>query len=112
MSKSAQVLFILLAFIMSMITSCTKEDDESKSDTVAPVITILGANPIYSQKDSAYVDPGATASDDVDGDITSKIETTSNVNINIEGDYSVTYRVIDQAGNQADTFRVVKIRIF
>ena len=45
-------------------------------------------------------------------DITSSIETTSNVNINIEGDYSVTYRVFDKAGNLADTFRVVKIRVF
>ncbi len=103
---------LIIVFLLMILISCNKDDSESSSDTVPPEITILGADPFYSQKDSTYVDPGATAIDDVDGDITSNIESTNNININIEGDYKVNYRVADRAGNLADTFRVVKVRVF
>ena len=106
-----EILFIFLSLLI-ILTSCNKDDKESSSDTTAPVITILPPNPIYSQKDSTYVDPGATAIDDVDGDITANIETTSNINIHVEADYQFNYRVSDRAGNLADTFRVVKVRVF
>ena len=103
-------IFTLLIFLM-IISGCNK-DDESSSDTTPPVITILPPNPVYTQKGSVYNDPGATAEDNVDGDISANIVTTSNVNVNVEGDYTVNYQVADRAGNVADTFRVVKVMIF
>jgi len=112
MSKPAyDLIFLFLSFLI-ILSSCNKDDKESSSDTTAPVITILGYNPVASPKDSTYVDAGATAIDDVDGDITANIETTSNINIHVEGDYQFNYRVSDRAGNLADTFRVVKVRVF
>lgn len=112
MSRTAFAYVIALIFLTTLMVSCNKDDGESSSDTTAPVITITPPNPIYTQKDSVYVDPGATAIDDVDGDITANIVTTSNVNINVIGDYTVNYRVADRAGNLADTFRLVKVRVF
>jgi hypothetical protein len=112
MFRTTITYIIIFAFLMTIMESCNKDDGESSSDTTAPVITILPPNPVYTQKDSVYVDPGATAMDDVDGDITANIVTTSNVNSNVIGDYTVTYRVSDRAGNLADTFRVVKVRVF
>lgn len=50
---------------------------------------------------SIYTDAGATAADNVDGDITSKIQVTGSVNTNIVGTYILTYDVKDNAGNSA-----------
>ena len=71
-------------------------------DTTRPVITLLGINPVNVEVETPYVDAGATASDDLDGDITSKIVTVNPVDISVPGSYSVTYDVTDNSGNRAD----------
>ena len=71
-------------------------------DTTLPVITLLGSNPITVGQGTTYMDPGATASDNVDGDLTSSIViNTSAVNTAVPGNYPVTYNVSDVAGNAA-----------
>lgn len=78
-------------------------------DTTAPVITILGNNPVSHQVGTTYTDAGATAWDNVNGDLTSSIITTSNVNANVIGTYTVTYDVTDTAGNTATATRTVNV---
>ena len=73
----------------------------SELDTTPPVITLVGANPVDVLVDTAYADAGATANDDVDGDITGNIITTNPVDISTVGSYIVTYDVQDAAGNSA-----------
>ncbi len=63
-----------------------------------PVITLVGANPISVIVGSTFSDPGATAFDQEDGDITSKIVASSTVNINVVGSYTITYNVKDSQG--------------
>ena len=71
-------------------------------DTTPPVITLLGANPFPVNQGTTHTDPGATASDNVDGDLTSSIIVdASAVNTSVPGDYPVTYNVSDVAGNAA-----------
>lgn len=77
-------------------------------DSSGPLITITGSNPVFLQG-SSYIDAGATAQDDVDGNLTSSIETTSNVNASLTGDYTVTYKVTDSQGNTSTAQRTVKI---
>ncbi len=78
-----------------------------KIDNVPPVITIKGDNP-YSQKPGlTYVDAGATAVDAIDGAVS--VQTTTNVNPNIEGTYQVTYTAVDKTGNKATAVRTVVI---
>jgi len=72
-----------------------------ETDTIPPVITVLGSNPVTVTQGSLYVDVGATAFDNVDGDITSHIVTVNPVNTNVIGTYTVTYNVEDAAGNHA-----------
>ncbi|RLA00363.1 MAG: hypothetical protein DRQ45_07460, partial [Gammaproteobacteria bacterium] len=48
------------------------------------------------------VDAGATAEDDVDGDITSNIAITDNVDVDVLGTYTVYYNVADATGNDAN----------
>lgn len=78
-------------------------------DIYSPVITILGNNPLNVLFQSTYVDAGATALDNVNGDLTAGIATTSNVNTNATGTYSVIYTVTDTAGNTATATRVVNV---
>ena len=69
---------------------------------VKPVISLVGQSEINLELGSAYTDSGATASDNIDGDITSSIVTVNNVDIYTVGTYLVTYNVSDAAGNLAD----------
>ena len=78
-------------------------------DTVAPVITLNGVSPVIVQVGGTYTDAGATASDDIDGDITSDIVVTGFVNTSVAGTYSLNYNVADAAGNEAVTVSRVVI---
>ena len=71
------------------------------TDTTAPVITLLGSNPVSITVGTAYSDAGATALDLVDGNLTGAIITVSTVNASTVGTYTVTYNVNDTAGNPA-----------
>ena len=71
------------------------------SDIIVPVITLIGNSIIYHEAKTTYNDTGATASDDIDGDITENIIVTSNVNSNVLGTYHISYNVQDSSGNDA-----------
>ena len=71
------------------------------ADTTAPVITLLGSSTVTHAQQATYTDAGATASDDIDGDITADIVTVNPVDVNTVGSYTITYDVDDGAGNSA-----------
>src|SRR5690606_31127172 len=48
-------------------------------DTGAPSITLIGANPILHELQTPFTDPGATATDASDGDLSASIVTTGSV---------------------------------
>jgi len=77
------------------------------ADTTNPVITITGSSTINLTVGDTFTDPGATATDDVDGDITSSITTTGTVNTSTAGTYTIAYSVSDAAGNTASENRTV-----
>ncbi|MDA9215810.1 DUF5011 domain-containing protein [Flavobacteriaceae bacterium] len=72
-------------------------------DSIAPVITLLGDATVSIEVGDTYIDAGATAKDNYDGDITSNIVTVSNVDTAIVGSYTVTYDVSDANENAAAT---------
>ena len=72
------------------------------ADIVAPVITLTGSDTINVTLGDAFTDPGATATDNVDGDITTSIVVSGDtVDVNTAGTYTITYNVSDAAGNPA-----------
>lgn len=75
--------------------------EETVVDATPPVITLLGANPLTLTVGDTFTDPGATANDNIDGDITGDIDVVNTVNTNIAGTYTVTYDVDDAASNNA-----------
>ena len=70
-------------------------------DATAPVITLNGDASVTIEVGSPYNDPGATATDNYDGDLTAPIVVVSNVDTSTVGNYTVTYNVTDTSGNAA-----------
>lgn len=76
-------------------------------DGVTPQISLKGANPYCMVKGGTYLEPGATATDNVDGNITDKIVVTNKVTGNLMGAFRIVYKVEDSSGNQAIAYRAV-----
>ena len=56
-----------------------------------------------------YKDPGYTATDNCDGDLNDKVQIDGSVDNSLEGEYSLTYSVKDNAGNEASAVRTVRV---
>ena len=56
-------------------------------DTTPPVLTLNGENPMTVEGGTPFVDPGATATDTVAGDLTAQIQVTGTVNTAVVGSY-------------------------
>jgi uncharacterized repeat protein (TIGR01451 family) len=78
-------------------------------DTVAPVITLNGANPMVVGFGTVFTDPGATASDGCAGNLTSSIVVTGSVDTNTVGFYALTYTVSDPSGHSDTKVRTVEV---
>ena len=72
-------------------------------DNIDPLITLNGPSTVGHILGSNYIDQGATATDNADGDISSSIITSGleEVNINQVGSYDINYNVSDSTGNSA-----------
>lgn len=100
--------FIYLTFAI-LIIACSDDDNHSINDIKAPIITLLGNSPTSITQYTTYIDAGATAIDNVDGDLTSSIVVTGNPNMNVIATYTITYNVSDVAGNTASASRQVAV---
>lgn len=89
--------------------STTKTTTKKKKDTQKPTITLIGDKEITIEQGSTYKDQGAKATDNIDGDITSKIKTSGKVDTEKVGTYKITYSVSDKAGNKSETYRTVVV---
>ena len=78
-------------------------------DTTAPALTLLGDANMTHAKNTAWVDPGATASDSLDGNLTSSITIIGTVDVNNTGVYTLTYSVSDGASNETNATRAVNV---
>ena len=77
------------------------------ADTVGPVITINGETSMEINQDSDFSDPGATATDAVDGSV--RVVTTGSVDPSATGTYTLTYNAIDSAGNKSSLARTIVV---
>lgn len=96
---------VLLSAAVFFTTGCKKDD------TTAPSVTLKGTDMSLVLNAPLPADPGATASDDKDGDITANITSdwATVIKQDLTGTYKVTYKVSDAAGNQGTAVRVVKV---
>ena len=76
-------------------------------DGTAPVITILGDNPQSLTAGTAYVEAGASCTDNKD--TTCTVTTTGTVNTASVGTYTITYTATDTSGNTSSKTRTVNV---
>jgi hypothetical protein len=77
------------------------------ADTIPPTITLSGANPFTVAQGSTFTDPGASASDNIDGTV--GVSVSGSVNVATVGAYTLTYNAVDRAGNRATATRIVSV---
>lgn len=87
-----------------------KEPLPPAPDTTSPIITLKGDSVQTIFLNSKYSDPGVTATDNHDGDISSKIAITGSVNVDSVGSYYFHYSVKDSSGNKSAARRTIKVR--
>ncbi len=80
-------------------------DDEP--DTTPPSIALLGDNPLEINYASEFSDPGAIATDDVDGNL--MVTSVGEVDTSRVASYTIEYSATDSAGNQASATRTVVV---
>lgn len=73
----------------------------------APQIKLNGEKKVTIKMGNTYTELGATATDSIDGDITSKITKTGTVDSNAVGEYTITYTVKNSSGKEASITRTV-----
>ena len=76
-------------------------------DTISPIITIIGPNPLDIKYGHPYIEYGATAVDQYFGILS--VDISSNVDTAIDGSYQIIYSASDPCGNDAIAVRIVNV---
>jgi tripartite motif-containing protein 71 len=76
------------------------------ADTTAPVINVVGANPLTVECHTSFSDPGATATDGCAGSVA--VTPSGSVDANTPGSYTITYSATDGA-HAATATRTVNV---
>ncbi len=94
---------LTIYLILFIVVSCQRKDE------TPPELTMLGPASIQLLIGDPYTDQGATATDNKDGDLTSRIDVAGSVNPLQAGYYSINYSVSDFSGNESKAVRVVTV---
>ncbi len=78
-------------------------------DYVAPEIALNGDETMTVDQYTDFVDPGARATDNRDGDISGSVTSSGNVDVYRAGTYTVSYSVTDSSGNETTVYRTVNV---
>jgi hypothetical protein len=73
------------------------------TDTSRPVVSINGSTTMQSEINKPFVDPGITANDNIEGNISSRYQRIGEVNTSVVGPNYLKYIVKDYYGNVSDT---------
>jgi hypothetical protein len=92
----------------NLYASATSNAVVTVLDTLAPVITLNGGNPIYLELGSTFTDPGATAADLCMGVV--PVTVSGAVNTNAPGTNTLVYTATDGNGNTNSASRTVIVR--
>lgn len=79
-------------------------------DPIAPQLILNGDTNITIEQWGTYTEAGYAATDNCDGDITSKVTRSGYVDHRVSGTYTLTYSVKDTYGNQATAKRFVTVK--
>jgi len=74
-----------------------------------PVVTLLGDNVISVPNGCLYTEPGYSAIDNLNNDITASVLISGTVNTNVVGQYILNYTVKDALNNESSATRTVNV---
>ncbi len=94
MNLKKLLLYVVFPAVL-VISGCRKKDE------TPPVLTINGESTMTMFVGESYTDLKATAQDDRDGDLSGDIRVEGMVSPLKAGEYTITYKVADDAGNEA-----------
>ena len=77
------------------------------NDSTAPVISLEGDAQMFIEQGTSFTDPGASAQDAVEGAV--QVTVLGSVDVNVAGNYTLTYTAADSAGNEASVDRTVTV---
>jgi len=80
---------------------------EAIADTTPPNITLNGYDSLSIALNTAYTEEGATAYDNIDGNLSVSI--SGSVDTATEGSYTLIYSAVDSSGNEAKVTRSVTV---
>ena len=104
-------LILALTLLLSACGGAAQVDGAGISISVAPEISLLGEQSISINVGTTYNDPGATANDAEDGDISNAIRIDSTLDVSTPGEYEIIYSVTDSDGNTTSVTRLSLIHI-
>ena len=93
-----------------LIFSKTKTFKVKVVDMEEPKITLNGGSTTYVYIGGKYIEKGAKATDNIDGDLTDKIKIEGEVDSSKIGEYDIKYSVSDTKGNVASAVRSVIVK--
>jgi len=82
-----------------------------RGDRDAPVIRLNGEALVTLAAGAMYEDPGVTAIDAIDGDLTDSVVTSGSFDTSVVGSYKLNYSVSDRAGNQGTAVRTINVGV-
>lgn len=78
-------------------------------DNIKPELVLNGISEVNVVMNGQYIEQGATATDNYDGDITDNIIITNNIDLTKPGEYKVTYEIKDSSNNTTTLDRIVNV---
>ena len=100
---------IIISFIVLIILLCMLVKPKSPNLVGVPSIVLKGEKIITMHIGDKFIEPGYSASDSLDGDITDKVVISSDIDYTKQGVYKVIYKVKNSSGISAQDHRFLKI---
>ena len=106
--------FVLILMLSSCFNRTLSDDLLESPETISnllPVIRLTGTSIIDIEIGDVFIDPGATATDATDGDLTSSVAISGIVDTSTAGTYTIVYSVTDSDGNFSSIIRIIVVSL-
>ena len=106
--------FVLILMLSSCFNRTLSDALFELPETISnslPVITLTGNSIIDIEIGGVFIEPGATATDATDGDLTSSVVISGIVDTSTAGTYTIVYSVTDSDGDFSSIIRIIVVSL-